>query len=268
MEILIPINLAEFDIKVVVFDFDGTISTLRSGWERIMKDFMIEILMNEGLSFDEVSKEIEEYINHSTGIQTIFQMQWLAERVKKEGISCKEVVDPWKYKNEYNRRLKVLVNERIQSILKKDKKPEDYMIKGSKQFLKCLKKLNLKIYLASGTDFQDVIEETKILGIYEFFDDIVGAPPDRMISSKDVLINKLLKEEHLEGRNIVIFGDGKVEIELGRKIGALTIGVASEEKELGGIDIIKRKRLIKAGAHAIIGDFLKKEEILKWIGII
>ncbi|MBE3578763.1 MAG: HAD family hydrolase [Caldanaerobacter subterraneus] len=268
MEILIPINLGEFDIKAAVFDFDGTISTLRSGWEKIMRDFMIEVLTTRGLSFDEVSKEIEEYINHSTGIQTIFQMQWLAERVKKEKASCEGVADPWEYKNEYNKRLKMVVNERIQSILKKDKKPEDYMIKGSKEFLNYLKKLNLEIYLASGTDLQDVIEETKILGVYEFFDEIVGAPPNKIISSKDMLIDKLLKKEHLEGRNIVIFGDGKVEIELGRKVGALTIGVASKEKELGGIDPIKRERLIKAGAHAIIGDFLKKEEILKWIGII
>lgn len=268
MEILIPVDSKKISIKAAVFDFDGTISTLRSGWEQIMRNFMIEVLMNKGLPFEEVAKEVEEYINYSTGIQTIFQMQWLAERVRQIETAPKEMVNPWEYKDEYNRRLKAVVNRRIESILKKDKRPEDYMVKGSKDFLNYLKKLNLQIYLASGTDFQDVIEETKILGVYDFFDEIVGAPPNKMISSKDILINKLLNEKHLNARNIVIFGDGKVEIELGRKIGALTIGVASREDELGGIDFLKRERLIKAGVHAIIGDFLEKEQVLKWIGII
>lgn len=268
MEALIPVNVDEFDIKAVVFDFDGTISTLRSGWEKIMKGFMIEVLTDAGLPFDEASRVIEEYIDYSTGIQTIFQMQWLAERVKREKASCQGDVDPWEYKAEYNRRLKMVVNERIESISKREKKPEDYIIKGSKEFLSYLKGLNLKIYLASGTDLQDVIEETKILGVYQFFDEIVGAPLNKMISSKDILIDKLLTVQHLEGKNILIFGDGRVEIELGRKIGALTVGVASNESELGGIDLVKRERLIKAGAHVIIGDFSEKEEILKSIGVI
>jgi len=72
-------------IEHVIFDHDGTISALRQGWEQIMEPAMVrEILGDTYLSADEglyhrVVESVRAYIDKSTGIQTIVQMQHLVE---------------------------------------------------------------------------------------------------------------------------------------------------------------------------------------------
>jgi hypothetical protein len=64
---------------------------------------------------------------------------------------------------------------------------------------------------------------------------------------------------------LAVIGDGKVEMALGREFGAITLGIASDEENRCGINNVKRTRLIKAGAHALTGDFIEKDEILSWL---
>ena len=48
-----------------------------------MKPLMLEMISG-GKPFDEdLEKEVEAYINESTGIQTIHQMKWLAATIRK-----------------------------------------------------------------------------------------------------------------------------------------------------------------------------------------
>ena len=95
-------------IVAAVFDFDGTLSTLRCGWEAVMEPLMLECIFGDGYT-EEDQREVRDYIKDSTGIQTILQMKWLAERVKQQG---KTPLDPWEYKAEYNRRLMVNVEKK------------------------------------------------------------------------------------------------------------------------------------------------------------
>lgn len=44
MEILSNLESERPKLKVTLFDFDGTISTLRCGWEDIMEPLMLEII--------------------------------------------------------------------------------------------------------------------------------------------------------------------------------------------------------------------------------
>jgi phosphoglycolate phosphatase-like HAD superfamily hydrolase len=75
LEILKELGNDRPELKAVIFDFDGTISTLRQGWEEIMEPLMIEMITGGGLPDDQLTREVKEYIDESTGIQTIFQMQ-------------------------------------------------------------------------------------------------------------------------------------------------------------------------------------------------
>ena len=62
-------------VRAVLFDFDGTISTLRSGWELVMKPLMLEMIAG-GMDWDDaLEREVDAYIDESTGIQTILQMK-------------------------------------------------------------------------------------------------------------------------------------------------------------------------------------------------
>jgi phosphoglycolate phosphatase-like HAD superfamily hydrolase len=267
MEILEELSKDRPRIRAALFDFDGTISTLRHGWESIMEPFMIEMITGGTPSDDELIREVREYIDASTGIQTIFQMQWLADAVKRYRRNPYAPEDPWQYKAEYNRRLMEHVKKRITAILSGEKSPEDYLIKGSMKFLKILDECGVDIYAASGTDNVDVVNEAHVLGVDGYFKEIVGAPADRADCSKEAVLKRLINDYGLKGPEVVVFGDGKVEIALGREVGAVTIGVASNEEKRCGVNPTKRQRLITAGAHAIVGDFEKTDEILKWLGL-
>lgn len=266
MEIIIKL-LKKIAPKVVLFDFDGTISTLRHGWESIMEPMMLEMIAGSDAPSPALIERVRKYIDSSTGIQTIYQMQWLAHATKESGKNPALPNDPWWYKNEYNKKLMVPVNKRRALIEKGSKIADDFLIKGSVELLEKLKENGIKIYVASGTDDPDVKAEAEILGVKKYFDEIVGAPPGKSDCSKEAVLRKLIEINGFKGQELAVIGDGKVEIALGREFKAMALGLASDEEKRCGVNEKKRERLIKAGAHAIAGDFQDTAEILSWLGL-
>ena len=254
-------------VKAVLFDFDGTISTLRHGWENIMEPMMLEMLSDGGKPDDNLIRQVRDYIDKSTGIQTIHQMRWLADEVRKRGFSNKFSDDPWWYKAEYNRRLMIPVKNRIRLIQTGKKNSEDFLIKDSVNMLEFLKAKNIKMFVASGTDDADVKKEAEVLGVNKYFHAIAGAPKGKDSCSKEAVLRDLVESQGYTGGELAVIGDGKVEIMLGREVGAITVGLASDEENGFGINGIKRKRLIKAGAHAIVGDFTDVDSIAELFGL-
>ena len=252
-------------IKAALFDFDGTLSTLRRGWEEIMEPLMLEMISGGREADEALIAEVRRYIDQSTGIQTYYQMKWLAETVKRYGHNAGASEDPWWYKNEYNNRLMNLVGNRKASIFSGEKTPEDFLVKGSEDFLQALTSCGVEIYVASGTDDPDVKEEAKVLGLDKYFKEIAGAPHGKADCSKEAVLRQLIGKKALKGPEVVVIGDGKVEIALGREVNALTIGIASDEDARSGINPVKKSRLTAAGAHVIIGDFENVEGIMDWL---
>lgn len=264
MEILLPRNPGQKRPQAVLFDFDGTLSALRRGWEAVMAPLMAEILLAGQPDDGTAAREIASYIDASTGIQTIFQMQWLAGQVQARG---RVPADPWDYKAEYNRRLMQTVAQRREAVEQGREPAENYLIAGSRAFLEALRDREIAMYVASGTDQADVRREAGILGLAGFFREIAGAPGHEASCSKERVIRRLVGESGLGGEELVVIGDGKVEIAIAREAGAIALGVASDEDSLAGINPVKRERLARAGSQAIIGDFTAREEILAWLGI-
>jgi phosphoglycolate phosphatase-like HAD superfamily hydrolase len=182
-------------------------------------------------------------------------MKWLAETVKARGMNPGAPEDPWWYKGEYNRRLMENVGKRVESVKSGLVPRENYMIRGSEAFLKALKARGVKLYVASGTDHPDVMNEVAALGLSEYFTFIAGAPVAAESCSKEKVIADLMENEGLSGADFAVIGDGKVEIRLGAEAGARTVGLASDEEHLCGVNPVKRERLIRAGADVICGDF-------------
>ncbi len=256
-----------FKIKAAVLDFDGTVSTLRHGWEQIMEPLMLEMIAGSSQIDAMLAKEIREYIDQSAGIQTYHQMKWLAEAVERHGRNPYASKDPWWYKEQYNVRLMVPVNQRIVDIEAGRRTPSDFLVGGSVALLEFFRDQGVGVYVASGTDHADVQREADVLGLRRFFREVAGAPPGKVDCSKEAVLRKLIDENGLKGPEVLVVGDGRVEIALGREVGALTLGVASDEEMLCGINPLKRDRLVKAGAHAIVGDFLLLDEIRNWMGL-
>lgn len=261
---------AEFSskpVKAVLFDFDGTISTLRCGWEKVMKPLMLDWISGFGTYDESLEKEVDDYIDDSTGIQTIQQMKWLAERVHLNGANPDAPTDPWFYKKEYNDRLMNMIGANVEALEIKKKDPGEYLISGSVEFLEALKDHGVTVYVASGTDHKDVMREAAALGVIQYFDYIAGAPEGVEDCSKEKVITDLLKDKHLTGNDFAVIGDGKVEIRLGKQAGARTVGLATDEVNRKGINRIKERRLTLAGADAIAGDFEQKRDLLAFLGL-
>ncbi len=116
IEIVNP-NIERGKLKHILFDFDGTISLLREGWQNIMGPMCVEMICGEHEPTPEIEKEVAEMIEETTGIQTIFQMQRLVQMVKEHGLVPEDkILDEWGYKAIYNERLLKPVRERIKKL--------------------------------------------------------------------------------------------------------------------------------------------------------
>lgn len=241
-----------------VFDFDGTISKLRCGWEETMRTYMLECIPGDPR---EVSELAEKYIDESAGIQTILQMKWLAQQVQSRG---GQVLDPWDYKAEFGERLLRSVRQREKEIEADPIAANRYIVPGTKEFLHLLKSNGVKLYLASGTDDADVRLEAAALGVLDYFDEVAGAPHMAEGCPKEATLRKLIRPNS----KMLVVGDGKVEIRLGREAGAVTIGVASWDY-FGDLprtlNPLKEKRLSGVQAHALVADYRDLTEIVQWM---
>ena len=257
-------------LTTVLFDFDGTLSTLRAGWEEVMFPFMKQsIIGGANLTTVEeaaLDQEIIDYIDESTGIQTVYQMRWLADTVRRKGWN-NNVFGEWEYKAEYNRRLLLQVKERVELLEQGKLKADDYLMKGSIAMLDILRERGIEMYVASGTDHPDVVREAEVLGVAHYFKQIVGAPVGLAECSKEKVIADLMEINGLEGSQLAVIGDGKVEIGLAKQRGSLAIGLASDEVNRAGINPLKQARLELAGADWIVGDFLDQQQWKQRLGL-
>lgn len=263
-ELIRPATVPEGGFRFAIFDHDGTISTLREGWERVMEPMMVESILGEScyLSGDpvreEVAAEVREFIDKTTGVQTLVQMAGLADLVRNRGLVPEgEILDAAGYKRRYLERLNSLVTRRAEKLERGELTAADLTLRGAVDFLERMKRRGLRLYLASGTDEEDARREAHLLGYGTLFDGgIFGATGDITVEPKKVVIEKILREIGEENADrIVTFGDGPVEIRETWKRGGVGVGVASDELRRFGLNPAKRRRLILAGASVVVSDF-------------
>ncbi|MCC6365521.1 MAG: HAD family hydrolase [Bryobacterales bacterium] len=247
--------------RVVLFDFDGTLSTIRSGWVEVMVPMMVEILagLKTGESEAELTETVREYVGRLTGKDTIYQMIELADQVSRRGGKAE---DPLVYKHRYLDLLWVRIRGRVESLRKGEAAPDQYMVPGARALLDSLKERGLKMYLASGTDDSAMKEEARLLEIDRYFDGgCHGALDDYKSFSKAILIRRIIDAAEARGEEFLGFGDGFVEIENVKQVGGLAVGVATAEPECLRVDEWKRGRLVKVGADYIIPNYLRLAEL-------
>ncbi|MEG2087617.1 MAG: hypothetical protein RR022_05400, partial [Angelakisella sp.] len=148
------------------------------------------------------------------------------------------------------------VNQRIEGLTNGTMNPDTFFVSGSRTFLQKLHDAGIQIYIASGTDEADVQREAGLLGVMPFVRSVKGAPPRQKDCSKVAVIKELLQTHSLSGRQLLVVGDGKVEISLGNEVNAITIGIASNELLMDGTPHPKKlEKLRQAGANYIVPDF-------------
>jgi phosphoglycolate phosphatase len=231
------------EAKVAFFDFDGTLSLVRSGWMDVMVPMMVEILANL-----------------KTG-ETIYQMIEFAQNVEKRG---GKALEPLEYKKMYLDLLWERIRGRVEELKSGHVPPEKYMVPGTRALLESLKERGLKMYLASGTDEVYMKEEARLIDVAKYFDGgVYGALDDYKSFSKKILVQRILAGADVRGEEIIGFGDGYVEIEEVKLVGGVAVGVASTEPECMVVDEWKRQRLIGVGADYIVPNYLCRAELLE-----
>ena len=264
IEIIRPCDRAA-RIDHILFDFDGTLSLIRQGWQEVMIAFMVEVLTDtpEGPMAADLREYVRGYVYELTGKQTIYQMFRLVEEIRQRG---GEPRDPLEYKWEYLHRLWDRIQDRVAGLKAGTIPKEEMVVAGSHSLLEMLKGSGATLYLASGTDEMYVRDEAEALGMTSYFGEhIYGAQDDYLRSSKAMVISRILETNAIDGTRLAGFGDGYVEIENVKQVGGTAIGVAADEERRYGIDEWKRQRLLGVGADAIIADYRNLAEIEEYL---
>ena len=257
--------LVRGEIRHAVFDFDGTLSLIRAGWQEVMLAQCIAELerTNSGESHAALHRLCLEFITRLTGKQTIYQMFQLAAEVDKRGGTPRPALE---YKRQYLQLLHHRIGHRLDALRQGRDPACRYRVRGSIELLEGLKRRGIVCYLASGTDHELVIDEARLLGLSGYFTGgIFGARDDYRSFSKKILIDRLLADHRLQGSQLAVFGDGYVEIENGKQAGGLAIGAATLENGEAGWDNWKKARLLEVGADLLTPDWGEAELLLAYL---
>lgn len=271
-------------IKHALFDFDGTVSMLRDGWQDVMIPLMLEHLyatpveqqrmadlIARGVTAEiaayqikhELERSIIEYVDLLTGKETIFQMQRLSAEIQRRG---GQPWSPLEYKKEYYRHLDPIVNARIVQLKQGQLTTEQLRVPQSIHFLEALQQRQVKLYLASGTDESYVKSEVTLLELTPLFNGgIWGAQDSYQSFNKALAIQTIVQQNHLAGHEILVMGDGCVELECARQYGGISIGVYTDEGNHYNMNKRKRERLIQAGAHLVMPDFAHFHDLIQYL---
>lgn len=266
IEIRTP-DLVRGRVRFCLFDFDGTLSLIREGWQDVMIPMMVELLESTGTNEPRQALEalVTEFVTRLTGKQTIYQMIELADQIRQRG---QEPQDPLVYKNMYLDLLWERIEHRVAGLQSGELDPEDWLVPGSRRLLQRLADAGITMYLASGTDHRYVVSEAQALKVDHFFGErLYGAQDDYKNFSKKMVIDRIIQEHRLHGPEFCAWGDGFVEIEDSKAAAGIAVGVATDEETRQGVNEWKRNRLIQAGADLIIADFGEADKVLDYLGV-
>jgi phosphoglycolate phosphatase-like HAD superfamily hydrolase len=251
----------------VLFDFDGTVSLIRQGWQDVMVPLMVEEIFAASKTVEteeELKRSIRDSVDYLTGKQTIYQMIHLADEIRKRGGKPE---DPLVYKHRYLERLMKRIAERREGLRSGRINPAEMLVPYTIEMLEALKLRGVQLYLASGTDEKYVLEEARLLRVDRYFGaHIYGAQDAYLTFSKKMVIERILKINSIDGSRLLGFGDGYVEIENIKSVGGLAVAVASDEAGRSGApDDWKRRRLIGIGADIVIPDYRDYDVLLRYV---
>ena len=253
------------NIRSALFDFDGTISLIREGWQEVMIPMMVDVIRIAApdTSNEDLTAWATAFVDQTTGIQTIYQMMGLRDEVSRLG---GEPLDPAVYKRRYLDLLWLRIGSRVQALKQGQLAADAMLLAGATELLENLRQRSVTCYLASGTDIEYVRDEARALGVHAYFNGgVYGAIDNYEDYSKARVIRDILTTHGLRASSLVVFGDGFVETENAKAVGGIAVGVASDEARRSGINEWKRERLIRAGADLIVPDFREQNRLVQFL---
>lgn len=237
-----------------------------------------------------VLPETDRFCVESAGLSALTQMEWAIRRSVEEGhimVNCdmatnseiikkiwagEEIFAGYSETVEMNKLLEektpmlfklyeAVLNGycRDKNLEKAKKSRESFQVNGSMEFMKFLKDHGVKNYFVTGAVVEKGMgmhEEVETLGYNigegQLVEDIIGSTWTEKIP-KEAVMKRLRKELNIEGKNVLVVGDGRAEISAGCEMGALVISRLPKEATY------QRKLHKELGTNIIIEDYLEKE---------
>ena len=189
-------------IKVIIFDFDGTIIDSN----RIKYEAFFRIFPRR----KEIERIVKKVLNRYREETRFLIIKKILTELKKKGeINFNDLEREISiYVQKYN---KIVEAEAI----------ECHEIKGARESLKVLSERFI-LYINSTTPFYSLRRIIQKRSLTAFFKDIYGAP-----GSKIENLSKILKKEKIRGNEALIVGDGQSDLESAKKFGCKFIGIRS-----------------------------------------
>lgn len=240
--------------------------------------------------------ETDRFCIESAGLSALTQMEWAIRRAVEEGtvkVNCdmatnseiikriwngEEIFDDLPETDEMNAMLiektprlfklyEAVLNGycRDKNLEKAKKDPESFQVPGSVEFMKFLKDGGVKNFFVTGAVVEKGMgmhEEVEGLGYKigdgELVEDILGSTWTEKMP-KEMVMKKLREDLGVDGKNILVVGDGRAEILAGAEMGAVVISRLPKQAEY------QRKLHKELGANVIVEDYLNTDlfEIFK-----
>lgn len=240
--------------------------------------------------------ETDRFCIESAGLSALTQMEWAIRRAVEEGtvkVNCdmatnseiikriwngEEIFDDLSETDEMNAMLiektprlfklyEAVLNGycRDKNLEKAKKDPESFQVPGSVEFMKFLKDGGVKNFFVTGAVVEKGMgmhEEVEGLGYKigdgELVEDILGSTWTEKMP-KEMVMKKLREDLGVDGKNILVVGDGRAEILAGAEMGAVVISRLPKQAEY------QRNLHKELGANVIVEDYLNEDlfEIFK-----
>jgi len=208
---------------------------------------------------------LDRIVMSLNGMPTIHQMAALADEVRRRGGTPP---DPREYLRDYIDRLMGVVRGRWHALEDGLTRPAEWVVPNAHAVLANLRDRRAPLFVASGTEYDHVAHEAKLLAVDGFFPAGIDAPKDNDPAfGKAKVIARVLAELGIRGEELLGFGDGVVETAEVKHVGGVAVGVASSEPGTGPgvVNAEKRARLAAAGADLIVADYTRQEELVPWL---
>ncbi len=252
---LIRVRQSPRRITHAFIDFDGTVSLLRTGWWRIMADVALEQFHEEEAIREANRSRFTDEILKLNGKPPAIQIQRLADMMLDEDgleTSASDMTAT------FHERLTRELEDRKRGLIEASIPADSFLVHGVTGFLNHLSRNNVQLHLVTGTEQSLAAHELTILGLDGLFGDSVHGPSAEAISfSKQTVFERLMQEHILTPGEVLVVGDGFVEMALAAERGMPCFGIACLESENGSgkVEPDRVRHLTEARADVILPDF-------------
>jgi len=254
----IQVGIVSGRIRHALFDFDGTLSLLRAGWQEVMGAYFCEILIATAPTKprSKHTNNCREFITRFTGGQKIYQAMELERQVRATGATPLPAA---RSKAEFQHRLHRRIDHRLiePGASAASHQPDTWSPVSSSCCAASARRVSSATWQAAPI-FPNVIEEAELLRLSGFFTTdedhvrIHGALREHANFSKRLVIERIVAQNGLSGPELVAFGDGFVEI---------------KETRPAGCDPWKARRRQDVGACLLVSDWLQSDLLPRTLGI-